>query len=83
LSLEYIAEFHILFERIHPFADGNGRVGKLLMAFEPIQNNIIPPLIKNENRDEYLRAINNKDELYTFLQKSIGKSLELISDLGV
>jgi len=83
MSLEDIAEFHILFERIHPFADGNGRVGRLLMAFEAIQNNIIPPLIKNENRDEYLRAINNKDELYAFLQKSIDKSLELLSDLGV
>ncbi|HFU76814.1 MAG TPA: Fic family protein, partial [Arcobacter sp.] len=34
MSLEDIAEFHILFERVHPFSDGNGRVGRLIMAFQ-------------------------------------------------
>ena len=80
MNLEDIAEFHIFFERIHPFADGNGRVGRLLMAYQAIQNNIVPPLIKNENRDEYLKAINNKDDLYEFLKESINKSLELINE---
>ena len=79
MNLENIAEFHILFERIHPFADGNGRVGRLLMAYQTIQNNIVPPLIKNESRDEYLKAINNKHNLYKFLKNSINKSLELIN----
>ena len=79
MDLKDIAEFHILFERIHPFADGNGRVGRLLMAYQAIQNNIVPPLIKNESRDEYLKAINDKNALYKFLQESIDKSLELIS----
>jgi len=44
------------FERVHPFADGNGRVGRLIMAFQAIQNNIVPPLIENEHRSEYLKA---------------------------
>ena len=79
MSLEDISEFHILFERIHPFADGNGRVGRLLMAYQAIQNNIVPPLIKNESRDEYLKAINDKNDLYKFLQDSTDKSLELIN----
>ena len=79
MNLKGIAEFHILFERIHPFADGNGRVGRLLMAYQAIQNNIVSPLIKNESRDEYLRAINNKNDLLEFLEESIKKSLELIS----
>jgi len=78
MSLNNIAEFHILFERIHPFADGNGRVGRLLMAYQAIQNNIVPPLIKNENRDEYLKVINDKNALLDFLEESIQKSLELI-----
>ena len=78
MNLQDLAEFHILFERIHPFADGNGRVGRLVMAYQAIQNNIVPPLIKNEHRDEYLKAINDKDNLYKFLEKSIIKSLELI-----
>ena len=78
MSLLDISDFHILFERIHPFADGNGRVGRLIMAYQAIQNNIIPPLIKNDYRDDYLKAINNKDDLCEFLNKSIKKSLELI-----
>jgi len=78
MNLEDIAEFHILFERIHPFADGNGRVGRLLMAYQAIQNNIIPPLIKNESRDEYLKAINDIDNLTNFLEDSISQSIELI-----
>jgi len=49
------------------------------MAYQAIQNNIVPPLIKNENRDEYLKAINDTNALYKFLQESIDKSLELIS----
>ncbi len=78
MSLEDIAEFHILFETIHPFADGNGRVGRLIMAFQAIQNNIIPPLIKNEHRDEYLKAINDKNELFEFIDESIGNSIALL-----
>ena len=50
------------------------------MAYQAIQNNIVPPLIKNENRDEYLKAINDKDELYKFLQDCINKSLELLNE---
>jgi len=37
MSLEDIAEFHILFERVQPFTDGNGRVERLIMAFQAIQ----------------------------------------------
>lgn len=78
MSLEDIAEFHILFERIHPFADGNGRVGRLIMSFQAIQNNIVPPLIENEYRDEYLTAINDKDELLKFIDESIQNSMALL-----
>lgn len=78
MNLLEISEFHILFERVHPFADGNGRIGRLIMAFQAIQNNIVPPLIENEHRDEYLQAINDKDDLCKFLDESITKSLGLI-----
>ncbi len=78
MDLLAISEFHILFEKIHPFADGNGRVGRLIMAYQAIQNNIVPPLIENEHRDKYLKAINDKDDLCEFLNKGIFKSLALI-----
>ncbi len=78
MSLKDIAVFHILFERVHPFADGNGRVGRLIMAFQAIQNNIVPPLIENEHRSEYLKAINDKNALYKFIDKSIQNSMNLL-----
>jgi Fic family protein len=78
MNLKQIAEFHILFERIHPFADGNGRVGRLIMAYQSIQNNYIPPLIRDDDRNLYLKAINNIDEFEKFLEKSINNSLKLI-----
>ena len=78
MDLKQIAEFHILFERIHPFADGNGRVGRLIMAYQAIQNNYIPPLIRNDDRDLYLKAINDVNEFEKFLEKSINNSLNLI-----
>jgi len=80
LTLLDIAAFHIAFERIHPFADGNGRVGRLLMAYQAIQNNSVPPLIKNDDRERYLDAINDENALYHFLQEGIGKSLALINE---
>ena len=78
MNLADIAEFHILFERIHPFADGNGRVGRLIMAFQAIQNNIVPPLIENEHGSEYLKAINDKNELFKFIDESIQNSMNLL-----
>lgn len=80
MSLLDIADFHIRFEKIHPFADGNGRIGRLLMAYQSIQNNIIPPLIEDKNRDEYLKAINDKENLSSFLEKCIEGSLKLIDN---
>lgn len=84
LTLKQIAEFHTLYERIHPFADGNGRTGRLLMSFQCIQNNLIPPLIENENRDKYLDCLNayqndnNLKQFVSFLEYCQGRSLGLI-----
>ena len=50
------------------------------MAYQAIQNNIVPPLIKNENRDEYLKVISDKNHLYKFSQENINKSLKLINN---
>ncbi len=81
MDLNNIAEFHIQFEQIHPFADGNGRVGRLLMAYQAIQNDFIPPLIENEKRNRYLDSLNDKNSLHSFLEKSIKMSLELSKNI--
>jgi Fic family protein len=78
MTLADIAEFHIKFELIHPFADGNGRIGRLLMAHQAIANDFIPPLIENDHRREYLDALADAVELEKFLEKSIEKSLEVL-----
>lgn len=79
MDLEDIAAFHIEFEKIHPFSDGNGRVGRLLITYQTIKNNYIPPLILNEHRKEYLNSLNNSKTFTSFLEKAIDNSLELVN----
>jgi Fic family protein len=80
LSLEEIADFHIQFERIHPFSDGNGRVGRLLIAYQAIKNDLIPPLILNEHRRDYMESLSDAKILCAFLETSIKDSHNLIKD---
>lgn len=55
-------EFHYRFERIHPFADGNGRIGRLLMNKILDDNKFIPLTIFSENRTAYFRAFEKSIE---------------------
>lgn len=79
MNLRAIADFHISFERIHPFADGNGRVGRLLMTYQAIKNNYLPPLITNDHRQEYLASLNNVDAHAQFIESAIKETMELVS----
>lgn len=56
-KLEDIIEFHIRFERIHPFQDGNGRVGRIIMFRECLANDIMPFYIEERNKEFYLRGM--------------------------
>ena len=56
-----IAKYHIDFEKIHPFEDGNGRTGRLLINYELIKNNIPPIVISKENRVKYFELLRNND----------------------
>ena len=57
-SLDEILDFHARFEKIHPFYDGNGRVGRLIMFKECLANDVTPFVIRDEMKDYYLRGIN-------------------------
>lgn len=52
-----VVDFHVRFEHIHPFQDGNGRVGRLIMFKECIRNGLMPFVVEDKNRIFYLRGI--------------------------
>ena len=56
-SLNDIVDFHVRFERIHPFQDGNGRVGRLVMFKECLANGIVPFIITDELKMFYYRGL--------------------------
>lgn len=56
-TLEDILEFHVRFERIHPFQDGNGRVGRLIMFKECLKYNIVPFIIEDNLKLFYHRGL--------------------------
>jgi len=59
--VEAISRQHIAFERIHPFSDGNGRVGRALMVYTCLQNGIAPIVVTKENKAEYISYLNTED----------------------
>lgn len=57
VNLSVLAEFHGRYESIHPFQDGNGRTGRLILFRECLRNGIIPFVIEDANRHEYVEAL--------------------------
>ena len=57
ITFEDIIDFHYEFEKIHPFQDGNGRVGRLIMFKECLKNGITPFIIEDTLKDYYRRGL--------------------------
>ena len=67
-TINEIIEFHAKFEKIHPFQDGNGRVGRIIAFKECLKNNIVPFIILDKDKLFYYRGLNqyqtNKEKGY-------------------
>lgn len=57
VTISVLAEFHARYESIHPFQDGNGRTGRLILFRECLKNGIIPVVIEDINRNMYLEGL--------------------------
>lgn len=57
ISLEILTEFHARYESIHPFQDGNGRTGRMILFRKCLYHGIAPFIIEDANRPKYLDAL--------------------------
>lgn len=80
--VQLAAEFHYRFVCIHPFDDGNGRVARLIMNYILLKNNYPPVIIKSEDKESYLTALQKADtgdveSLIEYIEEQSIWSLEL------
>lgn len=86
--LKAVTYLHARFEYIHPFADGNGRVGRTLMNYYLMTHNYPPLIVYNEDKQMYFECLQKYDEaeelhsLYEFLKYETGKTWEKVLALA-
>lgn len=76
-AIGQIARTHAIFEQIHPFSDGNGRTGRLIMFIQALQVGLVPPLVTKERKRayyKYLEFAQTKEE-YDLLTLFIAESI--------
>lgn len=56
-NFDELLQFHYDLERIHPFQDGNGRVGRLILFKECLRNGIVPFIIEDDIKEFYYRGL--------------------------
>ncbi len=82
ITIEDIIEFHYRFECIHPFGDGNGRVGRMIMFKECLKNNIVPFIVLDEDKPYYMRGLKNYKEDKMFLIDTIKHEQDLYESVA-
>ena len=82
IKLEDIIDFHYRFECIHPFGDGNGRVGRMIMFKECLKNNIMPFIVLDSDKPYYMRGLKNYKEDKMFLIDTIKHEQDLYESVA-
>lgn len=79
-NLGDIARFHLEYERIHPFQDGNGRTGRAIIFKQCLDSGIVPAIIRDEDKARYYHALQTAQEesLIAFLKEEQNKYYEQI-----
>lgn len=82
ITLEDIIDFHYSFEKIHPFGDGNGRVGRVIMFKECLRNNIIPFIVLDDDKPYYMRGLKEYENDKMFLIDTIKHEQDLYKKIS-
>lgn len=82
IRLEDIIDFHYRFERIHPFGDGNGRVGRMIMFKECLKNNIMPFIVMDDDKSFYMRGLKKYNDDKMFLIDTIKHEQDLYKNFA-
>lgn len=71
MSFADVCDFHYAFERIHPFQDGNGRIGRIVMFGQCLANGIMPFVVLDEVKSYYYRGLKEYDDDPTILRETL------------
>ena len=81
ITIEDIIDFHYKFEKIHPFGDGNGRVGRMIMFKECLKNNIMPFIVLDDDKPYYMRGLKEYKNDKAFLIDTIKHEQDLYENM--
>ena len=81
ITFEDVVGFHYYFERIHPFSDGNGRVGRMLLFKECLKNQIVPFVILDQHKQFYIRGLSEYKSEKGYLRDTCLNEQDIYTDV--